>query len=231
MSPQGVHGVIVGVFSGGVAKFVAPDGRLLTTAIRKSPIGNGLLTAGGFCDDASAEPDHHTADKAVHLFAHENYALVEAQLGVTLPRPTFGENVLATGVREEDVYVGDHFQLGEAVICVTQPTERCRTIGRSAGLPKILKVLHELDVCGFYARLIKPGRVADGDPIILAERPQSSWSIKRLHRLMFHGLSDGQLVEDAMAIEHLSAEWKRRAEIMRCRLRRGEPLSSNLVDL
>jgi hypothetical protein len=34
-----------------------------------------------------------------------------------------------------------------------------------------------------------------------------------------------------MAIEQLSAEWKRRAEAMRDRLRRGEPLSSNRVDL
>jgi hypothetical protein len=48
---------------------------------------------------------------------------------------------------------------------------------------------------------------------------------------MFHGLADEQLLEEAMAIEHLSAEWKSRAEMMRGRLRRGEPLSSNLVDL
>jgi hypothetical protein len=48
---------------------------------------------------------------------------------------------------------------------------------------------------------------------------------------MFHGLADGRLVAEAMAIEYLSAEWKGRAEIMRDRLRRGEPLSSNLFDL
>jgi hypothetical protein len=48
---------------------------------------------------------------------------------------------------------------------------------------------------------------------------------------MFHGLADEQLVAQAMAIEQLSAEWKKRAEVMRDRLRRGEPLSSNLIDL
>ena len=127
------QGVIIGLFSGGVGSFVAPDGRPVTTAIRKSPIENGLLRAEGFCGDASAEPDHHTPDKAVHLFADENYALVEARLGIALPRPSFGENVLATDIREENVYVGDHFQIGKAMVCVTQPTERCRTIGRSVG--------------------------------------------------------------------------------------------------
>lgn len=225
------QGIIVGLFSGGVANFAAPDGRPLTTAIRKSAILDGILEAGGFRGDASAEPDHHTADKTVHLFADENYSLVETRLGVSLPRPTFGENLTATGVREEHVYVGDHFQVGDAVVCVTQPTERCRTIGRSLDMPRMLKVLHELEVCGFYARVVKSGRVTAGDTVMLRNRPQSTWSIKRLHQLMFQGLADGQLVEEAMALEHLSAEWKSRAEIMRGRLRRGEPLSSNLVDL
>jgi len=223
--------IVVGLFSGGVATFVAPDGRPLTTGIRKSPITNGLLDAEGFRYDASADPDHHTTDKAIHLFADENYRLVESLLSVSLPRPTFGENLMATGVREEQVYVGDLFQVGEAAIRVTQPTERCRTIGLSAGIPKILKVLHELEVCGFYARVVKPGRVAVGDALVLRDRPQSSWSIRRLHRLMFHGLANEHRVAEAMAIEHLSAEWKSRALTMRGRLRRGEPLSSNLIDL
>jgi hypothetical protein len=48
---------------------------------------------------------------------------------------------------------------------------------------------------------------------------------------MFRGLADEQLVAQAMAIEQLSSEWKSRAELMRSRLRRGEPLSSSLIDL
>jgi MOSC domain-containing protein YiiM len=224
------HELIVGVFSGGVGTFVASDGPL-TSAIRKSPAVDGFLETGGFRGDASAEADHHTPDKTVHLFADENYRLVEARLGLALPRPTFGENLTATGVREEDVYVGDHFQVGEAVICVTQPTERCKTIGRSLGVPKILRVMHELEVCGFYARVVEPGRVEAGDLVKLRERPQSKWSIKRLHQLMFHGLADEQLVARAMAVEQLSSEWKRRVEVMRGRLRRGEPLTSALIDM
>jgi hypothetical protein len=83
--------MIVGLFSGGVKKFVASDGHPLITAIRKSPIANGLLAASGFLGDASAELDHHTADKAVHLFADENYSPLEGRLGVALQRPAFGE--------------------------------------------------------------------------------------------------------------------------------------------
>src|ERR1700674_1467664 len=113
----------------------------------------------GIPDDARAELQHHTHHKTDHLFSHENYRLLEAKLGVVLPRPTFGENLTTTGTLENNVYVGDHFRAGKAIICVTQPTERCKTIGRSLGVPRILKALHELELCGFYARVVRPGSV------------------------------------------------------------------------
>ena len=125
-----------------------------------------------FPDDASADPAHHTQDKTVHLFSNENYRLLEARLGVVLPRPTFGENLTTAGTLENNVYVGDHFRVGKAVICVTQPTERCKTIGRSLGVPTILKALHELELCGFYARVVRPGSVDADDIVELCERPQ-----------------------------------------------------------
>jgi len=203
----------------------------MTTGIRKKPIMGATLGSHGFPGDASNEPDHHTTDKIVHVFSDENYRLVETRLGLALPRPAFGENLMTTGTLEDAVYVGDQFKIGKATICVTQPTERCKAIGRSLGVPRILKVLHELEICGFYARVIEPGRVDAGDNVELCERPQTAWSIKCLHHLMFHELSNERLVEQVLAIRELSVEWKRRIEVMRGRLRRGEPLSSNLVGL
>jgi MOSC domain-containing protein YiiM len=226
-----IQSAIVGVYAGGVETLIAPDAQLMTTGIRKKPVVGATLGPHGFSGDASAEADHHTADKAVHVFSDENYRRVETRLGLALPRPAFGENLITTGKLEDAVYVGDHFRIGEATICVTQPTERCKAIGRSLGAPKILKVLHILEICGFYARVVESGRLDAGDIMELRERPQSAWSIKRLHHIMFHQLSDERLVEQVLAIRQLSVEWKRRIEVMRGRLRRGEPLSSNLVGL
>jgi MOSC domain-containing protein YiiM len=221
--------LVTGLYYGGVDSFIAPDGRPLVTGIRKRPAAAGFLGTNGFPDDASAKPDHHTQDRTVHLFSNENYLLLEARLGVVLPRPTFGENLTTAEMLESEVYVGDHFRVGKAVICVTQPTERCKTIGRSLGFPRILKVLHELELCGFYARVVQRGSVDLGDTVELCERPQVSWSIKRLHQVMFRQLSNDHLVDQVLAIRELSNEWKKRIEVMRGRLRRGEPLSSNLI--
>jgi hypothetical protein len=74
---------IVGVYSGGVKTIIAPDGRPMTTAIRKRAVAIGFLELRGFHDDASAEVAHHTENKAVHLFSDENYRLVEMRLGLS----------------------------------------------------------------------------------------------------------------------------------------------------
>jgi len=203
----------------------------LQTAIRKNPVDSRVLRLEGFPADASSEAGHHTLTKAVHLFSNEHYPRVETRLASELPRPAFGENLTTAGLLEEDVFVGDQFRVGDALICVTQPTERCRTIGRRLGLPKILKVLHQLEICGFYARVIEGGKVSVRDIVQLQARPQSVWSIKRLHRVMFQELGNDPVVGEVLQIPELCEDWKKRLQVMRGRARRGEPLSSSLAEI
>lgn len=116
-----------------------------------------------------------------------------------------------TGVTEGDVCVGDVFRIGSALLRVTQPTERCKAIGRSLGAPKILKVLHEMELCGFYCNVVTAGRIAIGDRAFMIDRPQPEWTVKRLHRVMFRSLPDESLLAEVLALHDLSEEWKRRA--------------------
>ena len=220
---------IKGLFTGRVETFEALDRRPLTTAIRKKRIDRVHLNILGFDTDESADNGHHTADRAVHLFSEEYYPAVETRLGVSLPRPAFGENLTTIGLKDSDVRVGDLIAVGDAVISVTQPTERCSVIGRSLGLPKILKVLHDLSVCGFYAKVITPGEVRAGDAITINRRADHNWTIEKLHRFMFNELADDALMSQVLAISTLSDEWKARVRIMRGRSYRGEPSSSNLI--
>jgi MOSC domain-containing protein YiiM len=221
----------VSINIGAVEVFTAPDGSPLRTGIRKMPMDSGLLQVDGFSGDASSEAGHHTPAKAVHLFGNEHYPVVEGALGTQLPRPAFGENLITARLLEQDVYVGDELRIGEALIGVTRPTERCRTIGRRLGVPRILKVLHQFEACGFYARVIEPGKVSVMDIVHLHARPQAIWSIKRLHQIMFRDLCDDCIVGEVMRIPELCEDWKRRLEVMRGRARRGEPLSSSLAEI
>lgn len=194
----------------------------LTSDIRKSATNEGHLSSFGFPLDASALPEHHTPGKAVHLFAIESYAALEELLGRPLPRPAFGENVLAGGIRDEDICVGDTLRLGEARLVVTEPTERCRILGTIFGRTQAAELLHEHEICGFYAAGAAEGHVRTGDAIEF---------IKRLHRLMFKGLGDQHALEATFTLPALSATWKARLALIRGRHQRGEPLISNLADL
>src|SRR5262249_363318 len=120
---------ISGLYVGAVEVFDTPDGRPLRTGIRKKPAERLRLELDGFAGDESAERDHHTRDKAVHLFSTEYYGSVERYLHTLLPRPAFGENVTTVRFTDRVVRVGDLLSVGDALISVTQPTERCRTIG------------------------------------------------------------------------------------------------------
>src|SRR5258707_15594288 len=95
--------IITGLYYGTVDSFIAPDGRPLVTAIRKRPAAAGFLRTNGFPDDATAEPDHQTQDRSVHLFSNEKYLLLEARLGVGLARPRFGEDHTTTKTLESEV--------------------------------------------------------------------------------------------------------------------------------
>ncbi|HBH78303.1 MAG TPA: hypothetical protein DDY39_00635, partial [Nitrospira sp.] len=61
--------------------------------------------------------NHGGIDKAVNVYPHEHYAYWEHTVGFTpLPMGGFGENLTTQGLLEQDVCIGDVFQLGEAMV-------------------------------------------------------------------------------------------------------------------
>ena len=217
------------IFAGKVENLTRPDGAPFPSAIRKRQISACKVGFDGLERDESSEDVHHTPDKEVHLFSFEHYEPISERLGIPLERPTFGENLSTLGINESNIFVGDRLEIGNVHLEITQPTERCKTIGNSLGEPRILKVLHQLEVCGFYAKVLKPGVISNSDPISLIERQQEEWSILRLHQFMFKKLTDDALLEEVLAIPQLSDEWKNRFPKMRERAARGEALSSSLA--
>ena len=217
------------LYAGSAEHLTTVDGTPFSSAIRKKQIPDAVLTTSGLPGDESFEDVHHTADKDIHVFAFEHYDPIGERLGMTLPRPTFGENFSTLGFTEADIFVGDRLRVGAAVLEVSQPTERCKTIGRSLGEPRVLKVLHQLNVCGFYARVLETGEVEAGDDIILIERQQEEWSILRLHTFMFSRLTDENLREEVLSLPQLTDDWKARIPKMLDLAERGEPLNGSLA--
>ena len=203
---------VVSVNAGPSNSFDLPDGeRGKRSAIRKAPQQQPLLvTAGGFVGDEVVDAAHGGANRAVHLFALDSYRVFEAKAGHSLPIPTFGENLTVEGYDETMARVGDTLKVGEALLQVTMPTERCALPGRWVGVPTLLKWMIETLRGGLYLRVLESGRVAAGDACGLTDRGPEGWTIEALNRLMYREISDSAKLGAAQELPELAPEFKQR---------------------
>jgi MOSC domain-containing protein YiiM len=83
---------------------------------------------------------HGGLDKAVYVYPFEHYDYWRGELPDTdLPPGIFGENFTTTGLREEEVNIGDRFRIGTVTLMVTQPRLPCYKLGIRFGRPDMVK--------------------------------------------------------------------------------------------
>ena len=170
---------------------------------------------------------HGGPDRALLSYAAAHYLDWAAELGDDLPAGfapgAFGENFTVSGLDEATVCLGDVYGVGDAEIEISQPRLPCANLARRWGLPDLPRRVEEMGRGGWYARVLREGRVEAGQAISLLARPYPDWSITRLQAVfaMEVGRADaatlaewGWLAECAA----LSELWR---EHMRKRLKRA----------
>ncbi len=84
----------------------------------------------------------------------------------------FGENFTVEGLGDDEVYIGDRYQIGTAIFEVTQPRVTCYRVGTRMNDPRIPALLVAHHRPGFYFRVLE-SEVQAGDEIIkLASGPE-----------------------------------------------------------
>jgi MOSC domain-containing protein YiiM len=204
---------------GGVEEIIDQHGRPFQSAVRKRPRDTAqYLGERGFEGDASFFDDHHTPNMDVHVFSLDRYPFYENLAGRPLPVPAFGENLSVSGGIETEVCVGDLFEVGTALVEVSQPTERCGTPGRSAHVHGMKKWSFESLYTGYYLRVIRTGWVRVHDEMRLVERRLPEWTIERVSAAMVRQLDDDALFREVVALPLLADDWKARMHVLRERL-------------
>jgi MOSC domain-containing protein YiiM len=215
--------VIASLNTGDVQTLVDDRGVAYQSAVRRTPRSEAqFLGERGFAGDRSFEAGHHTPNMDVHAFSLDHYPHFEALAGKPFAVPSFGENLSLRGGTETEVCIGDLFAAGTALIEVSQPTERCGTPGRSAGVPALRKWIFECLYTGYYLRVIQTGWVRRGDELVLRERRLPEWTVDRVSRVMYEQLDDAEQVEAMLALPLLSSDWKARANVLRERRRTAQ---------
>ncbi len=159
------------------------------SAIVKRPTTQALyLSTFTFEGDEQADPKHHGGiDRAVCHYPYEHYAYWQTRFPNNSDfqkAPAFGENLSTVGLTEENAFMGDIYQLGEAIIQISQPRSPCYKLNDHRREAKLSKIMQETTYCGWLYRVIKEGKVPQNSPLTLLSRP-GNLSVKEALSIAF----------------------------------------------
>ncbi|MCY4070751.1 MAG: MOSC domain-containing protein [Chloroflexi bacterium] len=185
------------------------------TGIYKSAVAGRLwLGRAQLAGDGQADMENHGGpNRAVYCYPHEHYAYWSGQLARDdFEYGQFGENLTTQGLLENKVCVGDAFQVGEAIIQVTQPRVPCYKLANKLGIPTFAKTFLQANRSGFYARVLEEGSVGAGDVILPVEKDPVGMTVAEVNAALYLDTGDRAAAERALQIEALSPGWRRSFE-------------------
>jgi MOSC domain-containing protein YiiM len=189
------------------------------SAIAKSPVdGPRAVYFVGLEGDQQADLSVHGGrDKAIHHYPRDHYPAWQSLLGpldVLGDAGAFGENISTHGWTEGEVCIGDRLRLGSALVEISQGRQPCWKQGYRLGEPKAVAHMVQLQMCGWYYRVIEEGVVEAGASLALVDRPFPAWTVKQVIGLLLAG--EGKRDKPAMlalaSLEVLAENWRARAE-------------------
>ena len=201
----------------GLAKKEVFYGKEITTGICKKPVSvPRRLGKLGFDGDGVADTTNHGGeDKAVCVYSLDHYPHWEEALGIELPPAAFGENLSVSDLKEDDVCIGDVFQLGTATVQITQPRQPCKTLTARYGRNDLAKLVVDSGYSGFYLRVVQEGEVRVGAPLVLVEKDPNQISVAFANNIFHHDRKNREGIEAILAVSALSASWQRSLQRLR----------------
>jgi MOSC domain-containing protein YiiM len=199
-----VSASIVSVNVGSV-RTVQHGGDDVATGIFKNPV-DGTVTVAGVNlagDDQADRTVHGGPDRAVYVYAAEDYAWWERELGRELSPGTFGENLTPQGVDVNGALVGERWRVGTTELQITTPRFPCYKLAMKMGDPKFVKRFGAALRLGSYMSIVQEGSLERGDAIEIVHRPS--------HRITIGEMSKIYLFERArlneLLVPELPEEW------------------------
>jgi MOSC domain-containing protein YiiM len=190
--------------------------------LRHDPI---YLGPDGLEGDEQADRNFHGGpEKAVLHYALGNYDawLRDGGDAASFQPGAFGENILSRDLDETNVCLGDVFEIGSAVVQVSQPRQPCFKLNHRFQSPGMARRVQETGRTGWYYRVITPGTIVAGNGIRLVARRHSEWPLRRVqHHLYVDRMNETALAE-LVAIPELSEPMRK---ILAMRLRTSAPES------
>jgi MOSC domain-containing protein YiiM len=195
----------------GRADATDPMDQVWTTGFFKEPVAGPVwLGRTNLEGDGQADLQNHGGpDKAVNVYPFEHYAYWEQELGVSdWPRGAFGENFTVKGLLESDVCIGDVFEVGEALVQVSQPRQPCWKLARRWRRRALAFRVQQTGRTGWYFRVLREGYVQAGTGLVLVERLCPEWTVTTANEVMHHRGHDAEIARALAVCPVLSSRWR-----------------------
>lgn len=189
------------------------------TAYKKEPITSSsiFLTFTGFVGDTVVNTKYHGGnDKAICCYNADRFAHWKNTLGFNMQAGDFGENLTLTGnaALEENVFIGDRYQLGQSVVEVSEPRGPCYMIGIRHNYKKFPQLCQQTGYTGFYLRTIQEGNVGVNDSLIkLSAHPQKV-SIMEVNHTRYLNNKNKVALQRLVNLTQLTLEWREKFSLM-----------------
>jgi ferredoxin-NADP reductase/MOSC domain-containing protein YiiM len=195
----------------GMPQDVTWQGRTVHTAVWKKPV-DGPRMARRLNIDGDGQGDlagHGGEQRAVFVYQIESYRYWQEQLGRDdFEYGQFGENLTVQGLADDQVCIGDRYQIGGAVFEVTQPRVTCFRVGIRMDDPQLPALLVSHHRPGFYFRVLTEGQVEAGQEITKLAAGPEGMTVAETDALLYLPGHPRQQVLRALRIPALSGGWK-----------------------
>jgi MOSC domain-containing protein YiiM len=191
-------------------KEVPHERKTVFTSIYKEPVdGRVMLRTMNLDGDGQADLENHGGVyQAAYVYSVENHDHWCRELGRYYLFGQFGENFTVEGMAEDDIYIGDVFGVGDALVEVTQPRTPCFKLGIKMGMPKFPKMFLSSGRVGFYLRVLREGEVGAGDAFERIEECPERVSVREMSRLLFFEPENLEGAKRALRVRALSPGWR-----------------------
>ena len=154
--------------------------RTVKSAINKHPVSTldnpdpKYVGAMGVEQDQQADLNvHGGANKAVYAYPAEHYSFWESLLTehksdlVPLAHGFFGENLTVEGFREQEVFIGDMWTIGEVELMVEALREPCFKFNSKINLEEAGPIMVRSTRSGWYLSVLQSGILKAGDDVLV----------------------------------------------------------------
>lgn len=174
----------------GVPQLLEWEDKSVVTSMLKVPVPELKISMTSIEGDSFANARFHgISDSVLYVYGRDSIEEYLKLLGrTTYKHGELGENITLDLLNENDVSVGDRFQIGEVVAEATFPRIPCSKVNIRMRHPLGQKAMIDVRKSGVYLRIIKPGVITMNSSFERISKSRVMFSIANVYEHMVGGL-------------------------------------------